>query len=226
VNKKVYMAVALALIVVTVGWYEGIYRSEKARLASVRAEERVAEGTVLGLETRYSSLAAEKKALPAERAALAKLEQAVPNGPALDVLLKSLFGTAATAGIQVTSVSTPEPAGFGVPVTTVPATTATTVAQGNSKASNTPGTTAAPVAIGPQQLSLSVAVSGSAQGILRYVRLLDADSRLFVVDQFALNFPAVSGSALVRSGASGAEGGTTIQLRAFYASASADSAAS
>jgi Tfp pilus assembly protein PilO len=185
------MLVALiAVLVVFAGWYEGLYRPEVSRITTLKATEQKAQGEVLTLETRYVDLVNGKKKLPAERAALAKLERAVPNDPELDSLVKTLFNAAAQTKVQLTSIGSPPPPDFGL------APTAGAVAQP-----------------GPVELALTVNVSGTPSEVEKLYRLLDAEPRLFVINNFSLTPSATTSSV-------------TLELDVFYASPNAATAAS
>jgi len=185
--RRIMIVALIAIVVLFVGWYEGLNRPESSHITSLKATEQKAQLTVLGLETRYVDLVKSKKELPKERAALAKLERAVPNDPDLDSLVKTLFSAAAAANVKLTSIGSPQPPDFGDPSAT--------------------GVT------GPIVLPLSLSVTGTNVEVEHLYRVLDAEPRLFVIN----NFSEVPGA-----GSSGA----TLSLDAFYASANATTAAS
>ncbi len=93
--RRIMILALVAVLVVFAGWYEGLYRPEVSHITSLKATEQKAQVALLTLETRYVDLVKSKKELPKERAALAKLDQAVPNDPELDSLVKTLFSAAA-----------------------------------------------------------------------------------------------------------------------------------
>ncbi len=147
-------------------------------------------------------LSASKKQVPAERVALARLTKAVPDGPELDNLVTTLYSAATKAGVTLLSIASPQPPNFG-----------------SAAAASTAGS-------GPSDVALSLAVSGTAGQIEQLVRVLDAEPRLFVVDNFNLSFGATP-SGLSSSGAASvaadrSQSSTAISLRAFYASATSD----
>jgi len=185
------MLVALiAVLVLFAGWYEGLYRPEVSHITSLKATEQKAQIALVTLETRYVDLVKSKKELPKERAALAKLKQGVPNDPELDGLVKTLFKAAAQTKVQLTSIGSPAPPGFGLPPGA--------------------GTVAQP---GPVELALSLSVTGTSSEVENLYRVLDAEPRLFVIN----NFSVVPGAAIVDA---------SLSLDVFYASANAATAAS
>jgi Tfp pilus assembly protein PilO len=185
------MIVALiAVLVVFAGWYEGLYRPEVSHITSLRATEQKAQVALLTLETRYVDLIKSKTELPQERAALAKLEKAVPNDPELDSLVKTLFQAAAQTKVQLTSIGSPPPADFGLP----------------------PGAGAVAQA-GPVELALTLNVTGTSTAVENLYRVLDAEPRLFVINNFSVVPGADSGTA-------------SLNVDVFYASPNATTAAS
>jgi len=199
------IGVGLVLIVMLVGWFEGFYHPEAQHIASLQTDEQVASAKVVQLDGQYAGLLKSEKRLPAERAALAALRGAVPNGPELDNLVKSLWAAADAAGVQLSTISSPQPAGFGV---------------------------LAPASIpGPAQVMLIIGVNGSPSQVEALVNALDSEHRLFVVDSFSLQDPTggspTKGSKPSGAGTGAATGaGSSITLRAFYGLASSDNPAS
>jgi Tfp pilus assembly protein PilO len=182
------MLVALiAVVVLFAGWYEGLYHPETSHITTLKATEQQAQLALVTLETRYVDLVKSKKELPKERAALARLDHAVPNDPELDSLVKTLFSATAASKVKLTTISSPQPADFGDPSAT--------------------GVT------GPIVLPLSLSVTGTPGAIEHLYRVLDAEPRLFVIN----NFSVLSGTTSAAD---------TLNLEVFYASANAATAAS
>lgn len=201
------LAAGLCGLVVVVGlWYGALWRTETSHLARERSQEAQAVAQVAQLDAQLAILRSEDKQLPADRAGLAKLDQEVPEGPSLDQLLDTINSAALSAGVVLSAVSTPEPAGWG----SLPTPTAT----GAPAASSSAGA-------GPQSINLSVVAAGSETQLLRFVSLVDSQPRLFVVQSFALN------SATDTASARGQGAGTNFSIKAFYVSSTtADPASS
>jgi len=199
-TRKIALVAGLIVIVMLVAWYEGMLRPENSHIQSLRAKQQVAATSLASLEDRYVGLINAKRKLPAERVALARLEQLVPDGPDLDTLEKVLFNLAATAGVQLSSIASPAPSGYG-----------TGIASGSSASSSSPG---------PNQLQLTLGVSGSASQIEDLYRLLDSNPRLFVIDNCSLSLAKAPASG------NGLGNQTELEIRAFFVSASPDSAVS
>ncbi len=161
--RRIMVLALIAVLVLFAGWYEGLYRPEVSHITSLKANEQTAQVALLTLETRYADLVKSKKELPQERAALAKLEQAVPNDPELDSLVKTLFKAAAQTKVQLTSIGSPPPTNFGLPAT--------------SNAVAVPG---------PAELLLTLNVTGVSGAVENFYRVLDAEPRLFVINNFSV----------------------------------------
>ncbi len=74
---------------------------------------------------------------------------------------------------------------------------------------------------------LIIGVSGTPSQVEHLVNALDAEHRLFVVDSFSLQDPTASSPTKgSKASGPGAGAGSSIVLRAFYASASSDNPAS
>jgi Tfp pilus assembly protein PilO len=201
VTRRILIGTGLVLLVILVGWFEGFSQPESHHIANLQAQAQAAAGKVAQLDAQYSTLIHSEKELPKERAALAKLTDAVPNGPELDNLVKSLWSAADAAGAQLVNISSPQPADFG---------------------SATPTTSS-----GPLDIVLSVSVNGSPAQVETLVNHLNAEPRLFVVDSFSLQNPVASSANGGTKGSSSLPaGGSSLSLRAFYATASSDNPAS
>lgn len=111
--RRVALMALVGLLVVVAGWYLVFWRSENSHLKALKVQETQAAGNVSQLETQLASLRVLQREVPAEEAALNELEQAVPEGPSLDQLLDVVNHAASAAGVSLTSISTPMPAGWG-----------------------------------------------------------------------------------------------------------------
>jgi Tfp pilus assembly protein PilO len=201
VTRRILIGAALVLVVVLVGWFEGFSQPESHHIANLQQKEQVAAGKVTQLDGQYSALVHSEKQLPAERAALAALSGAVPDGPELDNVVKSLWAAADASGAQLVDISSPQPTEFGAAI---------------------------PAALpGPAEIDLIVSVDGSPAQVESLVNHLDAERRLFVVDAFSLQDPTGSSPrGTAKASGPATSGGSSLTLRAFYATASSDNPAS
>jgi Tfp pilus assembly protein PilO len=196
-------AIGLAGLIVVVGvWYALFWRSETSHLKAEQKAEAQAASNVASLQGQLAALTVLQKKMPAERAALSKLEEAVPDGPSLDQLLDAITTAAAQAHVALNSIGTPEPSGWG----------------GSAASGAAPASSGA----GPESISVSIGVNGTAAHLLKFVTTLDSQPRLFVVDSFSLSGVNHAGAG----GSAGAQGGTSFTVEAFYVSAQSSDAAS
>jgi Tfp pilus assembly protein PilO len=166
--RRTSIVAGLVILVLVIGWYEGLYRREASHINALKAKEQAAASTVMGLRTKYYGLVNSEKRLPAEREALRDLTRAVPEGPGLDNLMTTLFGAAAKAGAQLGSISCPQPQGFGSSATGSAATA------------------------GPEQLVCTLSVAGTSAEMEHLYNILDAEPRLLVIDNLSLSYGAGS----------------------------------
>jgi Tfp pilus assembly protein PilO len=199
--RRVALIALGGLLVVVAGWYVVFWRAESSHLQALKAQEAKAAANVSQLDAQLSALRVLQREVPAEKAALNKLDQDIPEGPSLDQLLDVVNHAASQAGVALTAISTPEPTGWG----------------GMASAQ---GTTTGP---GPQSMSLSISVNGSNAGLLRFITALDSAPRLLVVDNFSLN----SSSQRSLSGSSQSSTGSTgLTVETYYVSSAAGDPAS
>jgi Tfp pilus assembly protein PilO len=190
---KVGLIALAGMLAVAGAWYELFWRPETSHWRAEAKAEVQAAGRVSSLEGQLAALEALQKKVPLERLELAKAREEVPDGPSLDQLLVTIVGAASKAGVSVQSIGTPEPSGWG-------ATTGGAASTGS----------------GPAALTLPIGVTGSPEGVLKFVEALDSSPRLYVVTQFQLNFSTQQTSQT----ANASPQGTSLTVMAFYVSAS------
>jgi Tfp pilus assembly protein PilO len=162
--RRVALIALVGLFVVVGGWYIAFSRPESSHLNALRVQETKAEANLSQLQVQLDSLRVLQREVPAEQAALNRLNQDVPEGPSLDQLLDVINHAASVAGVSLTSIGTPEPSGWG-------------------GSGSTAGATTGP---GPQTMTLSISVTSNNAGLLRFITALDSAPRLFLVDNFSL----------------------------------------
>jgi hypothetical protein len=214
--RRVALIALAGLVIVTGIWYVAFWGPESSQLKTARTDEAQAETNVVSLTGQLAGIRAELRQLPGERATLALLNQAVPEGPSLDELLKTITAAAAKAHVGLTSIGTPQPAGWGT----------SAAAQG-----------AAPA--GPPTITLSIGITAASNlEILNFVTALETQPRLYVVDSLALQDFAGTGSPASAKGSgkslTGHSAGaseatnadpvqaTSITVQAFYVTASSN----
>jgi|GEM_PF-2550950 len=190
-EERAGLAAAAVIVVVLAAWFMVFWRPEGASLRAAQKAESQAAAQVASDEAQIAALRADAPKVSKEKAVLRKLVEEVPDGPSLDQMLVTIDSAASAAGVKVTSVGTPQPAGWAA-----------------TSASSSAPTTAS----GPQYISLSLEVTGTQARLLKFVSALDAEPRLYVVNDFSLGSP---------SGAGGTSS-TSLTVQGFFESASSN----
>lgn len=202
---RVALFAALGVVVVIVAWYAVLWRPETAHLKTARTNEAQAAAEVSQAQGQLAMLRLEQPKVRAEQALFHKLVQAVPNGPSLDQLFRTINGAAKAAGVSITTLGTPAPSSWG---------TASTPASAS-------GPTATTAPSGPGFLTLGVTVNGTNAQILKFVSSLDSQPRIYVVESFGLTAPVVGGASTANGAPASVNtsgGSTNLSVEAFYVS--------
>ena len=173
-EQRIGLAALAAVLVVFVVWFVAFWKPEGSSLRAAQKSEAQAAAQVASDQAQIATLKADAPKVAKEKAVLEKLVEEVPDGPSLDQMLLTVNRAAASSGITLNTVGTPEPSGWGTPPASSPPTTAS----------------------GPQYISLSLGVTGSQAQVLKFVSALDAQPRLYVVNSFSLSAPS-SGHAAI-----------------------------
>jgi len=168
-REHIAAGAAGAVLLIVLIWYVALWGPEGKHLNTAHQRLTQAQAQVANAQEQLFLLQAEKPKLKAEEKVLQHLITALPNGPSLDQLLRTVHQAGVAAGVDISAVSTPQPSGWasgaGAP--------AQAVAGG-----------------GPQFITLGVDVSGTPAEILQFVRALDEQPRIYVVTSFALGSTA------------------------------------
>ncbi len=113
ITRRIALITLGALVIVVGAWYGALWRPAQKHLATLRSEQTVAANNVMTLQAQADALRGEQKQLPKDRVELSQLQAAIPNGPSLDQLIKVIDNAAHQAGVSLTSLATPAPAGWG-----------------------------------------------------------------------------------------------------------------
>jgi Tfp pilus assembly protein PilO len=169
-QQRIVIVAAVAIVVVLGAWFGALWHPETSRLKSAQASESAA---VVGLSTVKDQLVALKSEEPMvarEAAVLRDLIGAVPNGPSLDQMLRTINAAAIESGAAITSVGTPQPAGWGA------ASSTTAAAQS-----------------GPTSMTVALGVEGTDAQLLKLVTALNSEPRLYVITALSLSATLAGG---------------------------------
>ena len=163
--KRQHIAAGAVLLLVLV-WYVALWSPEGSHLKAAQQRLSEAQAQVASAQEQLLLLRAEQPKLKAEKKVLADLVTALPNGPSLDQLLRTVQQAAVASGVDLTSLSTPQPSGWA--------------AQAGAAASSSAGPA------GAQFIAMSANVGGTAADVLQFVKALDSQPRIYVVTSFSL----------------------------------------
>jgi len=185
-----FVGIVVAVVVVVVGaWYFAVWKPLGHKVAAAEVTKTQAEASVVNLRAQVAAFVVEERHAPAERAALRKLDEAVPSSPQLSTALRDLAAAAAASGASLSTIAP-----------TAPATTPT-------------GTTGT----GPTALQLTLAATGSYRQLTAFLRDVESLPRLFVASSVALG--SGSGGASSSGGAASSGMSLSLSLDMFYRSA-------
>ncbi len=125
-TRKLYSLAAVAVVVLAAAWYLAIYRPSSAKIASAHKSYASAASQVSKLDSQVASLQALEAHIPADKAQLASLDQAVPTTENLRGLLDQLHALATSTGTELTTVTpSPPQSATGTQSSSAPATSTT-----------------------------------------------------------------------------------------------------
>lgn len=166
-----FVGIIGALVVVVVGaWYFAMWKPLGHKVSAAEVTKAQTQTSVANLRAQVADFVVEERHAPAERAALRKLDAAIPGSPQLSSALRDLASAAAASGAALSTI-TP----------TAPATTPT-------------GATGS----GPTPLQLTLAATGSYRQLTGFLRDVESLPRLFVASSVTLgsNSASASGSGM------------------------------
>jgi Tfp pilus assembly protein PilO len=170
-QHRVPIVAVLAAVVVMAIWYAAVWMPEGSKLKAARVSESQALSQIATEQSQLLMMRSDAPKVVQEEKVLESLVKALPDGPSVDQLLRTINVAATQSKVTIATLSVPQPAGWA-----------------GSNAAAAPAT-----ATGPDSLTLSVAITGSNANILRFVTDVDAQPRIYVVNTLTLQ-PSDSGS--------------------------------
>lgn len=134
--KKWYLAAALASVLVLVGGWFLLVSPQRQQADDVAAQADQQRAANALMQTKIDSLKAEYTNLPSLQQQLALVQSHMPQTPSEPALLRSLSQAAASAGVQLTSVSPATPTSLAAPSGTQQAQAATSSTGGQVQVMN------------------------------------------------------------------------------------------
>ena len=197
-KQWVAFTVVGVVVVLAAGWFLLISpkRSEAADV-SLQATEKQTSNQAL--QTQLALLKSQAKGLPAQQAKLSVVAAKIPDNPALPALIRALDAAAATADVELVSLSPSAPA----PV----------VAAGAPAAPVAAASAGAKATAGLQQIALAVNVVGGYFQVEQFLDRVENLTRAFKVNGFTLA-PGANPLKVTVTGTSGPAAGTGKTLMA------------
>jgi Tfp pilus assembly protein PilO len=200
-NRLSLLLAVLAMFVVAAAGYFLAVQPQLAQAAEAHVQRATVEQTNAASQTELSRLREQAKTLPEMQSRLAALSESVPDHAALPSFIDELNATAAAAGVEVQSYTTSDAAAYAPTASTTASTPsgATGTATSAPSATATPTPTAAPStaaepslvtdpAVTAQNFSVvpaAVAVDGTYDQALAFVKGLQTGKRLFLITKIS-----------------------------------------
>jgi Tfp pilus assembly protein PilO len=103
--KRIGVVAGVAALVLLVAWYLALFSPQARDLSKAHKAHAAAEQKISQLQNQVTQLNALKAQIPADKAALSVLDQAVPSTPQLDGALRQLQAAATSSGVTLSTVS-------------------------------------------------------------------------------------------------------------------------
>ena len=156
-NKRNMLLMVAGALVVAFLWYSTIWSSQDKAIATANAKTAKIVDSNKGLKARYNGLLAAQKDEPVRRAALEQAAVAVPDSVNLSAYMRTLEKLTAESGVSLETVSQTPPSAGG---------------SANATASAT----------GLAASTIDIAATGSYSQLIVFMRKLQDNARLIVVD--------------------------------------------
>jgi Tfp pilus assembly protein PilO len=201
------LAVVAAVVVAAGGFFLGV-QPQLDRAATAKSDtESISAGNAT-TRAEIARLRQQAKSLPEMRTRLATLQASVPDAAGVSSFISQLNGTADTAGVQVATITVGDATAYSPPA--APAGGDTSSDTASSDASATATATPAPTAVAttpaaPETatdssitsrnfsvIPVSVTVNGEFPGALTFVKGVQSNSRLFLIDSISSSSPSTA----------------------------------
>jgi len=199
-NRLSLLLAVLAMFVVAAAGYFLAVQPQLAQAAEARTQRESVEQTNESSRVELSRLRAQAKTLPQMKTELEALSASIPDEAALPAFIDELNATATAAGVQVQSYTTSDAAAYaptasttGSAAETAPGGTATSAPTATPAPAAAPSTAAEPPivtdpAVTAQNFSVvpaAVAVEGTYDQALAFVKGLQNGKRLFLITKIS-----------------------------------------
>ncbi|WP_248704071.1 hypothetical protein [Curtobacterium sp. MWU13-2055] len=202
------LAVVAAVVVAAGGFFLGV-QPQLDRAATAKSDtESISAGNAT-TRAEIARLRQQAKSLPEMRTRLATLQASVPDAAGVSSFISQLNGTADTAGVQVATITVGDATAYSPPAAPAGGDTSSDAASDDS-ATATATATPAPTAVAttpaaPETatdssitsrnfsvIPVSVTVNGEFPGALTFVKGVQSNSRLFLIDSISSSSPSTA----------------------------------
>ena len=166
-KQWVAFTVVGVVVVLAAGWFL-LVSPKRGEAADISLQATEKQTSNQALQTQLALLKSQAKGLPAQQAKLSVVAAKIPDNPALPALIRALDAAAATADVELVSLSPSAPA----PVAAAGAPAAPVAA--------------APAGAGLQQITLAVNVVGGYFQVEQFLDRVENLTRAFKVNGFTL----------------------------------------
>lgn len=216
-NRLMLILAAFAALAVAAGGFFLAVQPQLARAATADAETQSISSANAKTRGEIARLRDQARSLPRLRAELAALRASVPASGATSAFISQLNTTAGAAGVKVSTITVGDAAAYTPPVaeSTAPASspagaTATPSPTASPSAMATPSAPSAPstkvdssiTAENFSVIPISVSVDGDFAQALAFVKGVQSNPRLFLIDSISSSIAPTGPSDSASSGAS------------------------
>lgn len=195
-NRLMLILAALSALAVAAGGFFLAVQPQLARAATADAETQSISSANAKTRGEIARLRDQARSLPKLRAELAALRASVPASGATSAFISQLNATAGTAGVKVSTITVGDAAAYTPPVaeSTAPASSsAGATATPSPTATATPTAPAAPSTTVDSSITaenfsvipISVSVDGDFAQALAFVKGVQSNPRLFLIDSIS-----------------------------------------
>lgn len=166
VIKRVALGALGAIFVLCGLWYGLFWRTETSHLKLAKQQLEQVDQQVATDQGQVISLRAQVKLGTEEKPVLSRLVGLLPYGPSLDQLYSTIGSACSRSGVQLTSLGTPSPSGWG-----------SAAAAAGSSTFSIPGA---------ETLTVTFQLKGSPSQVISLINRLDHSTRLYLVTNLSM----------------------------------------
>ena len=196
-NRLMLVLAALAALAVAAGGFFLGVQPQLDRAAAADSERQTVSSANQTTRTEIARLQEQAKSLPRMRAELAAQRASIPASGATSAFISQLNATATATGVKVATISVSDAVAYTPPVSAEPTASATGTASPSATATPAPTPTASTPAAPATEtdssitadnfsvIPVSVSVNGDFAQALAFVKGVQSNPRLFLIDSIS-----------------------------------------